>query len=394
MRFLRHSSTRLLTVCAAVLAVAAMATAIALASTGSAPPRKPLSQAIHQALTAPAPAGVTARIQFTNQLLSQSNLGQADPLLSGATGRLWASKDGKLRIELQSNRGSGDSQVLVDNDRVTVYDAAMNTAYRMQLPAGSGDATHKRTGTASGIPSVAQIQRAITSAMQGVGVAGPQPGTVAGQGAYTVRITPKRDGGLLGGAELAWDAANGVPLRVSVFATGSPSPVLELKATDISFGPVSASTFAVSPPSGAKVVDVTPPAGGQSRGAHKGAKAVEGLAAVRRQVPFTLSAPATLAAMPRTGARLISVDGRSAALVTYGHGPGGIAVIESKASSTGKPPTPGRGLNLPTVAINGATGRELPTALGTAVAFQRNGIDYAVVGSVRPATAAAAARGL
>ena len=42
----------------------------------------------------------------------------------------------------------------------------------------------------------------------------------AGQPAYTVRIAPKHDGGLLGAAELAWDAARGVPLRVAVYAAG------------------------------------------------------------------------------------------------------------------------------------------------------------------------------
>ena len=84
MRFLRRISTRrLLALCAAIIAVAAAGAAIALAAGGGAPTPlpKPLAQAIHDALGAPAVEGVTARIHFTNHLIDQSDLGEgADPL--------------------------------------------------------------------------------------------------------------------------------------------------------------------------------------------------------------------------------------------------------------------------------------------------------------------------
>jgi hypothetical protein len=47
---------------------------------------------------------------------------------------------------------------------------------------------------------------------------------------------------------------------------------------------------------------------------------------------------------------------------------------------------------LPTVSINGVTGHELGTALGTIVQFTRGGVDYTIIGSVPPAAAEAAAR--
>jgi len=50
--------------------------------------------------------------------------------------------------------------------------------------------------------------------------------------------------------------------------------------------------------------------------------------------------------------------------------------------------------SLPKVSINGASGQELDTALGTLLRFERNGVQYIVVGSVPPAAAVAAARGL
>ncbi|MBK5218488.1 MAG: hypothetical protein JJE35_01690 [Thermoleophilia bacterium] len=36
---------------------------------------------------------------------------------------------------------------------------------------------------------------------------------MAGQPTYTLRVAPKHDGGLLGGAEVAWDANHGTPRR-------------------------------------------------------------------------------------------------------------------------------------------------------------------------------------
>jgi hypothetical protein len=46
------------------------------------------------------------------------------------------------------------------------------------------------------------------------------------------------------------------------------------------------------------------------------------------------------------------------------------------------------------VNIDGATGSELATALGTVVTFQSGGVQYVVAGSVPPVAAENAARGL
>jgi hypothetical protein len=173
-----------------------------------------------------------------------------------------------------------------------------------------------------------------------------------------------------------------------------------LSLTGISYGAVPDSTFDVTPPAGAKVVDFNPagdntdPAG--KTGDHK---PVTGVDAVGKAVPFALKAPDTLAGLPRHEVRLLDWQGTPAALVLYGRNLGGIAVIEQKAdtASAGKPAAPNGkserpGLSLPTVSINGVTGQELGTALGTIVQFTRGGIDYTIIGSVPPAAAEAAAR--
>jgi hypothetical protein len=243
----------------------------------------------------------------------------------------------------------------------------------------------------------------LNSVMQHLNLSGAIPSDVAGQAAYTVTVAPKHDGGLLGNAELAWDAARGVPLRFAIYARGSSSPVLELKATDISYGAVPASDFAISPPSGTKVVKVSVP-GSHATARHDtrrgGRKAdVSGAAAVARRVPFALVAPKALVGLPRRSVTLLDWSGHPAALVTFGQNLGGVAVIEQSARTAHGLPAGvsgdrGRGLSLPSVSIDGLTARELDTALGTVLTFTRGQVSYTVLGSVPPAAAEAAARAL
>ena len=375
------------------MAVAVGMTAVAIAATGggSAPPPKPLDEAVHDALSAPPPAGVSARVHFTDNLIGESVLEGSDPLLGGASGRLWASADGRLRLELQadvSKSSGGDFQVLVDEASFTVYDPGTETVYRGSLPQhekAGGDEAGKDEA-----PSLAKVQEGIEEAMKHAGLSGAIPSDVAGHAAYTLHISPKADGGLVGGAELAWDAANGAPLRAALYAKGESSPVLELSATEVSFGPVAESVFEVAPPPGAKVVDLNPPAQGEGEAGGDSAP-VTGLEAVQTKTSFPLSAPPSVAGMSRDEVRLVSSGEDAGALITYGTGLGGIAVLELPAGEDGE----AGGLQLPSVSIEGASqAQELETPLGTLVRFRRAGVEFTVVGSVTPAVAREAAQGL
>jgi outer membrane lipoprotein-sorting protein len=399
MKFLRTVSTRrLLAMIAGLVLAAAAGTAIAVAAGGPGPlpPAKPLAQAIHQGLAAPSVSGITAQISFTNHLIDSTNIQGSDPILTGASGRLWLSSDHRLRLELQSN--NGDAQVVVSGGAFWIYDPSSNTVYTGQVP----KALTSTKNRAEAIPTIAQIQRDLQQVMTHVNVGGAIPSDVAGHAAYTVRVSPKHDGGLLGAAEFAWDAARGVPLRFAVYARGDNIPVLELKASDISYGRVSRSVFRISPPRGAKVVRTASPATTREprhAGRERRHAKVAGVAAVARHVQFKLLAPKTLVGLPRRSVSLLDWGGTPAALVSYGQNLGGIAVIEQPAKSGGSLGQSAagdrhRGLNLPTVSINGATGQELDTALGTMVRFTRGGVTYTVLGSVPAAAADAAARAL
>jgi outer membrane lipoprotein-sorting protein len=374
--------SRLLLLCGLVVAIGIGITAIALAvGGGPTPPPKPLPEALHDALSAPAVQGVSARIQYTNHLVEGASLAggsggagglASSPLLTGASGRLWIAADGRARLELQSE--NGDSQLIYDGHTVSLYDASSNTLYRYTPEQGSNagqSAPDANSGAHHAIPTVQEIQEAITKATPNATISGAQPTDVAGQPAYTVRISPAKNGGLMGGAELSWDAVHGVPLRAAIYSSTSSSPVIELAATEVSYGPVDSSVFDFTPPASAKVEEVTLPK-------HESSSSQPGS-----------SQPGT----PSSGQP--DHSGSAPKVSTHGEGLAGITVIEGEAkkNAEGKP-SASLPEGLPEVDINGSKATELPTALGTLLSFERGGVRYLLVGSVTPAAIEAFARSL
>jgi outer membrane lipoprotein-sorting protein len=345
----RLSLSRLLLLCGLIVAVGVSATALASAvGSGPTPPPKPLAVAVHDALTAPSLDGVSATVKLTDHLLEGANLANGNgeagqfassPLISGASGRLWIAKDGRVRLELQAEKG--DTQVLFDGHTVSVYDGSSNTLYRYKVPAHEGG-TPSASPDHHEPPTVAKIEEAISHLKQ--------------QAAYTVRISPNEAGSLLGGAELSFDAVHGVPLHAAIYSSTTPSPVIELAASEISYGPVDGSVFNFTPPPGTKVEEVSTPA-----------------------------KPAT-----PPGSRMHSHP----KVTTHGHGVNGIAVIESTVKPGAKQSPLGALEGLPKVKINGASATELATSLGTLLSFERSGVRYLLLGSVTPAAIEAVARGL
>jgi hypothetical protein len=387
MNILRRASTTRLLAGIVVVAVLSVATAYAVSQRGGPrPPRRTLAAAIHHAMAAKPVQGVTARVSFTDHLFPSGSLGQTagSPLLNGATGRLWLG-GGKLRIELQSP--NGDTEIGAGPSGLVVYDVATGTAYELPAAAHREAApSHDRAGS-HGIPSVGEIQRAIRRLAGRVSLSGAIPGDVAGQPAYTVRISPRHAGGLLGAVQLAWDANHGVPLSIGVYSQGSKNPVLGLRVTDISYGRVPASALAVPMAAGTQVVKVRPPTHTDSA---KHAAPVTGVAAVARALPFRLAAPPSLVGVPRWDVRLVDWAGTPAALTVYGKGLGAIVVLEQRLGKKAASPLS----SLPRISINGADGHELATALGTVLQFDRGGVRYTVLGSLPAAAAEAAARNI
>lgn len=383
--FLRRLSLRrLLLLCGVVVAVGASGAAIASAvDTGPEPAGpKPLAQALHEAFSAAPVEGVSARIQYTNHLFEGASLAgsggaagelASSPLLQGASGRLWVAKDGRVRLELQAN--GGDTEVVLENHTISIYGAAPNTVYRYTLPQKEqttadgwtsyapvppADGGNAPSGTASvhyggGKPSVAQIEEAISHLSKYATIDGATPTDVAGQAAYSARVSPKEGGSLLGGAELSWDANHGIPLRAALYSSTSSIPVIELTATEISYGPVESSVFEIQSPAGAKIVE--PKQSGEEHEQQSGA------------------------AKPADHGHLRVI----------GHGVTSVLALETPARND---TSAGALQGTQKVTLDGASASELPTALGTLLSFERSGVDYLLVGALKPAALEAVARGL
>jgi hypothetical protein len=367
---------RLLALCAAVIAAGVAATAVASALDGGpVPGSKPLADAIHDALLAPQLAGVTASIQYTNHLLEGASLASgpgggeglaSSPLLQGATGRLWIAANGEARLELQAS--GGDTEVVLDHGVASIYGIAPNTVYRYTLPAAQTEATEDNHAARIGPPTVTEIEAKLADAERRATISGAEPTDIAGQPAYSVTISPKQQGSLLGAVELAWDAVHGVPLRAAVYSTESTSPVIELTASEVSYGPIEGSVFEISPAPGSKIEQL---AAGHDAGAGH-------------------TQTATIPGARRPHSR--SAHPAQSHVTDHGHGLSTILVDEATepAGSSGVLAPAG----LPKVNIDGATASELATALGTILTFQRSGVRYIVAGAVKPASVEAVARGL
>lgn len=356
-RFLRTASTRrLLAGLVGVVLAGVAATAVAMAAGGgSVPPPASLASALHAAAQGRQIDGISANVTFTNALFSGSSVETTDPLLTGASGRLWAS-GGNLRLELQSD--NGDAQVVVNQRSYWIYDPASQTVYEGTLPerhsatgAGGMGTTPASTTPLDAIPTVAQIQHGLDRLERHANVSAATPTDIGGQPAYSVDVTPKDNSSLIGELRFGFDADHGIPLDLAVFPAGGSAPALELAASSVSYGPVASSVFDISPPAGSKVVHVATPAPDSSTSAQ-----------------------------------------RSGDVKVVGKGLSSVIVAQHAAASGGSGSAAGTGsghtrpLPVRSVSIDGATGHELPTSLGTVLEFTRDGVGYLLAGSVTPST--------
>jgi hypothetical protein len=371
--WVRRASASTLTA-VGLTAAAAFVGANWLWSVDSSPPQPPpattLQELTLRELAGEGPAGVTAHFRYVNSLVPTTNLvpdatsgGSPLPLVSGADGRLWYA-NGRLRMEFQTDQG--DTQLLLTGNHALVYDAADGTAYSAILPAVSVPQIAR-----SGLEGAGSLLDSYAGDVQ---LSQPVPGVTGGRPAYTVRIAPTQDGGLLRSASVSVDAETGTPLRLDLYGVGQTAPLLEFALSDVSYGEIDPSVLRLRLPYGMAPLAIrfgAPPSVGGT---------------------VACSAPPTLAGLElrtcREASRSTDVTGR---VLVYGTSLSSVVVLEQPGGGD-----PGGGLwgLLPSVSVSGADGRELVTPLGTVVRFARGGITYTVLGSLPRPVIEAVARGL
>ena len=199
------------------------------------------------------------------------------------------------------------------------------------------------------------------------------PSNVAGRKAYTVTASPKEKGGLLDSVQIAWDAARGVPLRAAVYAKGTSSRSSRWRRRASASAPCPTATSTSSLRRAREPCSFPDPVAAKRQAATR----AEESAAARLPGPGPRSR--------RSGFRARRVQSSvrpEPALVVYGEGLGTIVVAEHKAA-----PTAAQLKALPTVPLDGATGHELSTPLGTILTWRRGDVTYVLAGSIPAATA-------
>jgi len=369
---------------AAVMAVALTVTAYALTRGDHHPPKRSLAAAIHHALSSKPVAGVSADFTVSQHLLpGTSSLLDSSPL-AGASGSVWASGD-RARLIVRSQLGA--AEVGLDGRTVTLYLPRSHAAYVLALPQ-KRDA--KPESHDSGTPSLAEIRHTLSQLGRTLDISGAVAGNVAGRPAYTVRVSSRQDSGLIGPLAVAFDAANGTPLRVALYPRGSSQAAIAFQVSHIHYGKVPASQTALRLPAGTHVTHVHLPSKAElTHAVDRAKKGTHSSAA-----PVTSAAPASLAGMPRTVARTLSSGRGGGLLAVYGHGLGAVLVIEHSGAKGASPDASSAQTMLPPVSINGARGSMLQTTLGTIVTFSHGGKQYVVIGARPASTILAAARAL
>lgn len=235
-----------------------------LASASSAPHLPALSaQAVVAKLLSATPANFSGSYKVAPDL-GLATLGQAlggsgglPSVLTGPTvAQVAVGSPGQLRVTVPGALSEQD--IFADHGTVWLWSSRRRLATRLVVPSSSPS----RPGgsrRASGLQDPALMATRMVTALEPTSRLSVD-GTVrvAGQPAYVLSLSPRAPGSLVDVVQVAVDAANGLPLQVSVRARGQATPAVVAGFTSFSGTAPSAGTFAFTPPAGARIRSVSP----------------------------------------------------------------------------------------------------------------------------------------
>ena len=161
-----------------------------------------------------------------------------------STARIWSGGDDKGRVALPTD--SGERTLVSDGTTHWAWNSEDRTVVRG--PVENRDSS-PADPTAAATTAIEQLQATSTVAVDGTA-------SVAGRDAYELVLTPApTERTLLREVRVAVDAEKRMPLRLTVLATGSTEPALQVGFTELTFGPQDPTLFTFTPPPGATVTD-------------------------------------------------------------------------------------------------------------------------------------------
>lgn len=174
-----------------------------------------------------------------------------DLLTASHTAKVYT--DGGTKQRLQVLDSLAERDVVRDGNSVWFYDSAQKQAAHVTLSSASAAAG---AGSRESAPAVTPAQAATQLVQQltpSTDFAVASNERIARRSTYRLTLTPKTTTTLVDNVAIAVDAKTGVPLEVSVYATGQKKPAATIEFSSIHYGTPAASDFAFTPPAGTKV---------------------------------------------------------------------------------------------------------------------------------------------
>ncbi|NED11554.1 outer membrane lipoprotein carrier protein LolA [Streptomyces sp. SID9124] len=175
--------------------------------------------------------------------------------LASGTHTLRVAADGPDKQRLSVLDDTSEYSLIHNGDQVWAYDSGSNAVYHAD---GEGKAPHgKEQAAPEGVPATpkALAEQALKAADGTTSVTVDGTARIAGRDAYRLVLKPEQKGSTVGSVTVAVDAENGVPLKFTLQPSSGGKAVVDAGFTSVDFGKPAASSFAFTPPKGAKVTE-------------------------------------------------------------------------------------------------------------------------------------------
>lgn len=181
-------------------------------------------------------------------------------LLSGSRDfRIYLNGDSQSRIQIQDRMD--ERNIVRNGDDLWLYDSTSNQATHLTIPAEVKSAAEANaTAFAEKFPTTlstpADVAKSLLSELDAsTTVTVGKDVRVAGRSAYQLVLTPKSVSTLVASVTVSVDSETGVPLDVTVMASGQTTPALSIGFTSVNFAAPDSDLFTFVPPANATVVE-------------------------------------------------------------------------------------------------------------------------------------------
>jgi outer membrane lipoprotein-sorting protein len=178
-------------------------------------------------------------------------------LVAGSnTVRVWYAGPEQVRVAVLGTLGETD--VIRNGSDVWVWNSRTNEAQHRVLVNRAEPGGHLAGPAELALTPQQAADRALAAIDPSTEVSVGRSATIAGREAYELVLDPRDATSLIGQVRIAIDAAEHVPLRFEVFASGADEAAFEVAFTQVDFARPDPEQFVFNPPAGTTVTEQEP----------------------------------------------------------------------------------------------------------------------------------------